>query len=84
MEQQIKKQWLMILLSIFYVSQVYTYNKAALEYLKTHKKVRGPNPEDLDFSYANLAGINLSKANLRRANFRDANLTGANLSGADL
>lgn len=67
-----------------FVSPIFSYNKAALEYLKIHKKARSTNLEDLDFSYANLVGIDLSNAKLCRANFMGADLSRANFSGADL
>lgn len=74
----------LVILTLFFVTESFTYNKSALDFLKIHKRVRGTNLEDLDFSYANLAGIDLSKVKLNRANFQGANLEGANLSCADL
>jgi uncharacterized protein YjbI with pentapeptide repeats len=61
------------------------YNKAALDYFKANKKLRGTAEADRDLSYATffnakLMGVNLSYANLIGADFKGANLSNANLS----
>jgi uncharacterized protein YjbI with pentapeptide repeats len=63
---------------------VFSYNKVALDYLKTHKKVRSTKPEDLDFSYADLSEIDLPNVILHRANLTGTDFSKSNLSGADL
>lgn len=66
-----KKISLFVLFTLIF-SEIFSYNKLALEYLLKNKKVKSNKPEDLDFSFAVISNIDLSDCDLSYANFSES------------